>query len=89
MRSRTTPEFRKLLAALPDQVQEQARNAHERFLEDPQHRGLNFKRIGSTEGLYSVRIGRSYRALGILNGEDIVWFWIGHHAEYDQLLKRL
>jgi hypothetical protein len=77
------------LDALPDHVQVQARDAHERFIDDPQHPGLNFKRVGNTEGLYSVRIGRSYRALGILRGEDIVWFWIGHHAEYDQMLKRL
>jgi hypothetical protein len=89
VRSRTTPEFRKLLAALPDQVQEQARTAHERFAEDPQYPGLNFKRVGRTEGLHSVRVGLSYRALGVVRGGEIVWFWIGHHAEYDHLLKRI
>ena len=22
------------------------------------------------------------------DGSDVVWFWIGHHTEYDKLLKR-
>jgi len=34
-------------------------------------------------------VGLGYRALGILEGEVIVWFWIGTHAEYDQLLRAL
>jgi hypothetical protein len=25
-------------------------------------------------------------ALGQMDGEDIVWFWIGPHSEYDKLL---
>jgi hypothetical protein len=27
--------------------------------------------------------------LGILDGEEITWFWIGSHADYDNLLNRL
>jgi hypothetical protein len=29
-----------------------------------------------------------YRALGRREGEDIIWFWIGPHAEYDHLVSR-
>jgi hypothetical protein len=32
-----------------------------------------------------VRIGLGYRALGIRTGDEVVWFWIGSHADYDQL----
>lgn len=39
--------------------------------------------------IYSVRIGISYRALGLRDEEQIYWFWIGSHAEYDDLLRRL
>jgi hypothetical protein len=30
-----------------------------------------------------------YRAVGIVEAEEIVWFWIGSHADYDKVLKRL
>lgn len=87
MRSRTTPRFRKLLAALPEHVQRQARLAHARFLEDPNHPGLNFKRVSRAEPLYSIRIGRSYRAIGLWEGDTIIWVWIGSHAGYDKFLR--
>jgi len=39
--------------------------------------------------LYSVRIGLYYRSLGISNPEKdgIIWFWIGDHKEYDNLVN--
>jgi len=36
--------------------------------------------------LWSVRIGLHYRALAIEDDEDLLWIWIGSHAEYDRLL---
>jgi hypothetical protein len=30
-----------------------------------------------------------YRALGLLDDEEIAWFWIGTHAGYDRLLENL
>jgi hypothetical protein len=30
-----------------------------------------------------------YRALGLLEDEEITWFWIGRHADYDRLLEDL
>lgn len=38
--------------------------------------------------VWSVRVNQNYRALGRPRGNLVVWFWIGTHAEYDQLLKR-
>ena len=52
---------------------------------DPRHASLHLKRIGR---LWSVRLGIGYRALGTVEGDDIVWFWIGSHADYDHMLKR-
>ncbi len=40
----------------------------------------------STEPIYSVRISRGYRALGLRDGDLVTWFWIGSHADYDKLL---
>jgi hypothetical protein len=30
-----------------------------------------------------------YRALAVKEGDAIIWFWIGSHAEYEKLLAQL
>jgi hypothetical protein len=52
---------------------------------DARHPSLHFKKVGRN---WSVRIGLHYRALAVEEGQDILWFWIGHHGEYDRLLGR-
>jgi hypothetical protein len=50
---------------------------------------LQFKRVSQRKSVYSVRIGISYRALGLREEDDlIVWFWIGSHAHDDKRLSR-
>lgn len=44
MNSSTTKRFRSCLQRLPPQVQRQAREAYKRFLDNPSHPGLRFKR---------------------------------------------
>lgn len=39
--------------------------------------------------IYSVRINRYYRAVGQLDEDAVIWFWVGSHAEYDMLLGQL
>ena len=87
MRSYTLPSFWDTYRQLPDGVKQQARDAYRFFLLDPRHPGLNFKRVGKRRLVYSVRVSRNYRALGVLENGDIVWFWIGPHDEYDRLLR--
>ncbi|MBI1278263.1 MAG: hypothetical protein GC179_09065 [Anaerolineaceae bacterium] len=88
MKSRLTPSFRKAFDKLPHNIQAQARNAYRQFRTDPYHGSLRFKRVSQKEPIYSVRIGDSHRALGMREQDDrIVWFWIGSHAEYDNLLR--
>lgn len=89
MTSRTTRRFRDLLAALPDAVQAQAREAYRRFQADPTHPGLRFKQVHTPPPTYSVRIGLGVRALGVLSGDTVTWFWIGSHADYDELLDQM
>lgn len=89
MNSRTTERFRRAYAALPEQVRQQAREAYRLFAQNPRHPGLRFKRIHPTLPVYSARVNREYRAVGVLDGGEIVWFWIGSHDDYDQLLARL
>jgi hypothetical protein len=90
VKSRTSARFRKALGELPEQAQEQARAAYRQFLRDPWHPGLRFKQVHSTLPIWSARIGLQYRAVGERQEDGtVVWFWIGSHAEYDRLLRRL
>lgn len=74
---------------LPGNIQDRAREAYRRLAEDPDHPGLNSKRLRTTEPIYSVRASRDYRAPGIKEEDTTVRFWIGSHAEYDDLLSRM
>ena len=69
-------------------MQDQARLAYRLFRDNPEHPSLRFKPVHSTRPIYSARVGLGYRALAVRDGEAVVWFWIGSHADYDQLLKR-
>lgn len=89
MNSVTTERFRRALQALPVPVQHRARRAYATFRRDPSHPSLRFKQVHPTRPIYSARIGLGYRALGTREGDTIVWFWIGSHAEYDRLVARL
>ena len=89
MTSRTTTSFRKAFAALPEDVQERAREAFRLFSDNPAHPSLQFKQVHTIEPIFSARITLHYRALARRRDNDWIWFWIGSHADYDQLLKRL
>ena len=92
MNSRTTERFRKALAALPDEVQDKAHEAYATFRRDFSHPSLRFKQVHPTRPIFSVRITLDYRALAIWDhdgDDDLIWFWIGSHAEYDRLLRHL
>ena len=89
MNSRTSKRFRSSFERLPVEVQARARSAYRLFRRDPSHPSLRFKPVHPTRPIYSVRIGLGYRALGVRDGDDVIWFWIGSHAAYDQLLGDL
>ena len=75
--------------ALPDDIRQRARGAYRLFRENPGHPSLQFKSVHVREPIYSVRVALAWRALGLLDGEEVTWFWIGTHADYDQLLRSL
>ena len=85
MKSSTTRRFREAYADLPEGVQRKARLAYQLFRENPYHPSLQFKKVDEPN-IYSVRVGLGYRTLGMMDGTEIVWFWIGSHAEYDKLI---
>ena len=89
MNSRTTRQFRELLAALPANVRKQAHEAYRLFQQSPSHPGLHFKKVNDDPPIHSARVGIGFRAVGVVTGDTIVWFWIGSHANYDKLLAQL
>jgi len=89
MISHTTEPFRQMFSYLPEPIQRQAKKAYKQFQQDPQHPSLHFKLIHSTKPIYSVRINIDYHTIGIRTENEMVWFWIGAHKEYDKLLYRL
>ena len=88
MRSFTRKSFWQAYRRLPDHVRRQANESYRFFVSDPGHPSLDFKRVSRRRPVYSVRVSIDYRALGVLDQGDIVWFWIGAHHEYDRLLAR-
>lgn len=88
MNSRTTKAFWQHYWALPPEIRARARQAYDALWRDnPAHPSLFFKRVQESRPLYSVRIGRAYRALGLLKADTLTWFWIGTHDEYERLIK--
>jgi hypothetical protein len=86
VKSHITARFRKAFAGLPDDLKRQSRAAYRLFRANPQHPSLRFKQVHANQPIYSVRIGLGYRALAVRDGDDLIWFWIGSHADYDTLI---
>ncbi len=89
MKSYTSDRFWRAYSRLSDETQRQAREAYRLFQKDPSHPSPRFKKAHTSMTVYSVRISRDCRALAVPDGGDLVWFWIGPHGEYDQLISRL
>ncbi len=68
---------------LPESVRRLADKNFELLKANPQHPSLHFKKVG---GYRSVRVGLMYRALAVEVNDGLLWFWIGTHAEYDDLV---
>jgi len=79
----TSHKFWESYEKLPAAIRAHADKSFQLLQTNPSHPSLHFKTIGKYR---SVRIGLRYRALGLEIDDGVLWFWIGSHAEYDQLL---
>jgi len=77
------------LEALPAHVRARARSSYRLFKDNPSHPSLQFKPVHPQLPIYSARIGLGHRAVATVDGDEVVWFWIGTHPEYERLLKQL
>jgi hypothetical protein len=80
--SRGTPEFWRLYRTLPAAARATARKNYRLWQINAFHPSLHFKPIGGLN--WSVRVGDHYRAIGRFLGGELVWEWIGSHADYDK-----
>jgi len=85
--SKARPSFWRCYAGLPEFVKEQSRQAYGLFRRDPRYPSLRFKKLRSSDNLWSVRISEQYRAVDVREGDTIEWIWIGSHAEFDKLFS--
>ena len=85
MKSATLPSFWTQYKKLSEPTRKSARKAYRLWQENPFHPSLRFKCLDSNVGLWSVRVTRSYRALGIMEEDIVTWDWIGSHREYERL----
>ncbi len=83
MKSETLPSFWKNYAELDPALKRRARKAYQLWAENPFHPSLRFKCINPAKNLWSVRITRGIRAIGVLDNDTVVWFWIGSHDDYE------
>ena len=86
MKSRVTEDFVACFGRLPQTVKDQARKNYRLWKQNHSHPSLFFKRVSDQQPLFSIRVGIGWRALGLLEGDTITWFWIGSHADYDKLI---
>jgi Txe/YoeB family toxin of Txe-Axe toxin-antitoxin module len=87
MKSQASDDFWKLFAQLPNEVKRQAHQAFKQFQNDPFYPGLNFEEVDKQNHIWSARVTRQFRVLGARTGDEIRWFWIGTHREYEKIIK--
>jgi len=84
MKHLASPSFWEGYEKLPEEIRDLADRSFDLLKANSQHPSLYLKKTGI---YWSVRVGRRYRAVGVEVKEGLLWFWIGTHAEYDQLIS--
>lgn len=84
MESKAVESFWEDYSRLPEKIQKAADKQFSLWQRDPSHPSLRFKKVGD---YWSARVTGSYRAVGIMDGDTVIWFFIGTHGEYERLLS--
>lgn len=89
-----TAEFREMFARLPIRVRELAVPIYRMFLVSPSQAPLRHHLLADSDkgrhklGTYSVTVAAKYRALYVVDGNTNVWYWIGTHNDYENLIGK-
>ena len=85
----TVKSYWKSYKGLPKKIQRDADRKFDLWKKNPFHPSLNFKCVNTEYNIWSVRVTMDYRALAVRNDKSVIWYWIGDHDKYEQLLKAL
>ena len=80
-----TPEFWFHYRRLPVETRDLADRCFTILQTDSRHSSLRLKKVGD---FWSARVGLRIRVLTRERPEGLVWFWIGPHDRYEQLLRQ-
>lgn len=81
----TSSSFWQSYNQLPLSLQKLADQKYQLLKQNPRHSSLKLKKI---RNLWAVRVSKNYRALGFDESDGILWFWIGNHDQYEQILSK-
>ncbi len=84
MKHFASPSFWNCLEKLPKGIQDLANKNFDLLKKDTFHPSLHLKKVPP---YWSVRVGKRHRALAVEVESGLLWFWIGTHAEYDQIVR--
>lgn len=84
MTHRATRRFWQTYEALPQETRLLADRCFELLKRDLRHPSIQWKKVGH---FWSARIWLHHRGLAFEEADDLIWFWIGSHAEYDRLVR--
>lgn len=82
----THPDFWKCYQKLPSEIKDLSDRKFLLFRKEPFHPSLGFAKKGN---VWTVDIGLHYRAIALREDDTLVWFWIGSHEDYNNLMNRL
>ncbi len=85
----TVKSYWKSYKGLPKKIQRDADRKFNLWKKNPFHPSLNFKCVNTEYNIWSVRVTIDYRALAVRNDKSVIWYWIGDHNKYEQLLRAL
>ena len=83
MTHHASPDFWACYRILSASARKLADGAFALLKNDPRHPSLHLKKVGR---YWSVRVGLHHRAVGVDAPDGVLWFWIGNHGEYDNLV---
>ncbi len=86
LESHTHPNFWKCYDNLQKDIQDLSDKKFKLFKNNPYHPSLSFAKKGN---VWTANVGYHHRAIGYMQDNNMVWFWIGSHEDYNALMNKL
>jgi hypothetical protein len=88
MQHRATDAFWRAYQALPPEIRNRADKQFALLKSNPQYPSLHFRKVGESrrQEVWSARVTLNYRALALKRADGFLWFWIGDHRTYEELI---